>query len=211
MNPILEILNGQQGNELINGASQQLGLSKTDTMAALSSAMPIILGAMKNNASSSDGALKLLGALGNSKHSSGGLLDNLGGILGGSGIDEDVLQDGGRILGHIFGGQENNAVDAISKSSGINGNSAAKLMQIAAPFIMSYLAKTSSNKNISDEGGLMDLLGGMLGNNSGALQDMASKLQGFDSNDSTIDDIAAMISGNTKSTGGIGDLLGKFF
>lgn len=210
MSGILDLLNSSMGKELINGASQQMGLNKASTVSALGAAMPLILGAMKNNASSTDGAAGLLKALGNSNHSGGGMLDNLGSILGGSNIDDNVMSDGGNILGHVFGGQENNAANAISKSSGIDMDSAMNMMKIAAPFIMSYLGKKTLSNGISDQNGIGDLLGGLLGNDGSAQQDMASKIQGFDNNDFSIDDIAGLMSGSGKSSDLLGTL-GKLF
>jgi hypothetical protein len=210
MSSILDILNSSQGSELINGASQQLGLSKAQTASALGSAMPLILGAMKNNSSTIEGASGLLGALGNSKHS-GGIMDNLSSILGGSNIDDDVLTDGGNILGHVFGGQQNNAANAISKSNGIDMNSAMNLMKVAAPFIMGYLGNKAKSNNVSDGNGLSDMLGGLLGNDGNTMQDMASKLQGFDNNDFSVDDIAGLLSGGSKGAGGIGGMLKGLF
>ena len=209
MSGVLDLLNSSMGKELINGASQQMGLNKASTASALGAAMPLILGAMKNNASTSSGATGLLGALGNSSHN-GSMLDNLGSILGGSNIDDDVMNDGGNILGHVFGGQENNAASAISKSSGIDMNSAMNMMKVAAPFIMSYLGKQAVGNGVSDQNGLSGLLGGLLGDDGGAQQDMASKIQGFDNNDFSIDDIAGLMTGGGKS-GNILGTLGKLF
>ncbi|MEN8125270.1 MAG: DUF937 domain-containing protein [Bacteroidota bacterium] len=208
MSDILDLLNSNMGKELINGTSKQMGLDKASTVSALGAAMPLILGAMKNNASSTDGAAGLLKALGNSNHSGGGMLENLGSILGGNNIDSNVLADGGNILGHVFGGQENNAANAVSKSSGIDLKAAMNMMKVAAPFIMSYLGKKTLSKGISDQNGIGDLLGGLLGNNANNQQDMASKLQDFDNNDLSIDDIAGMMTGGGKS-GGILGALGK--
>ncbi|MCK5677518.1 MAG: DUF937 domain-containing protein [Flavobacteriaceae bacterium] len=209
MSGILDLLNSSMGKELINGASQQMGLNKASTASALGAAMPLILGAMKNNSSTSSGAAGLLGALGNSSHN-GSMLDNLGSILGGSNIDDDVMTDGGNILGHVFGGQENNAASAISKSSGIDMNSAMNMMKVAAPFIMSYLGKQTMSNSVSDQNGLSGLLGGLLGNDGGTQQDMASKIQGFDNNDFSIDDIAGLMTGGGKSDNILGTL-GKLF
>lgn len=210
MSGILDLLNSSMGKELINGTSQQMGLNKASTVSALGAAMPLILGAMKNNASSTDGAEGLLKALGSSNHSGGGMLDNLGSILGGSNFDDNVMSDGGNILGHVFGGQENNAANAISKSSGIDMDSALNMMKIAAPFIMSYLGKKTLSNGISDQNGIGDLLGGLLGNDGNTQQDMASKIQGFDNNDFSIDDIAGLMSGSGKSSDLLGTL-GKLF
>ena len=209
MSGILDLINSDMGQQLISGTGNQMGLDKNTTTGALSTAIPLILGAMKNNSSSAEGSEQILNALGNSQHS-GSMLDNIGGILGGGSIDQDVMDDGGKILGHVFGGQENNAASALSKSSGIDIGSAMNMLKVAAPFIMSYLGKQKSQNNISDQGGLGDLLGGLLGGQGGSMESMASLIQGFDSNDSSIDDIAGLVSGASGSQGGLGDMLKGF-
>ena len=210
MSGILDLLNSDMGQELVKGASSQMGMDSNSTSGALSAAIPLIMGALNNNASSPEGSAQLLGALQNSKHSSGSMLDNLGSILGGSEIDRDVMEDGGKILGHVFGGQENNAASALSKSSGIDMSSAMNLLKVAAPLVMSYLGKQTAQNNISDQGGLGDLLGGLLGGQGADMANMASLIQGFDGNDSSVDDIAGMLTGGSKSSGGLGGLLNDF-
>jgi len=209
MSSIIDLLNSDIGRELVNGTSAQMGLDKKSTSGALGAAIPLILGAMKNNAGTSEGAANLLGALKDPRHSNGSVMDNLSNILGGGSIDQDVLNDGGSILGHIFGGQENNAANALSKSSGIDMNSAMELLKIAAPVIMSYLGSNVAKNNVSGQGGLGDLLGGILGGQGMDMQSMASLIQGFDTNDKSVDDIANMLGGNSTSSGGLGGLLGN--
>jgi hypothetical protein len=204
------LLNSEMGQELIKGTSTQMGMDSKSTSGALSAAIPLILGGLKNNSASSEGSAQLLGALQNSKHSSGSMLDSLGSILGGSEIDQDVMEDGGRILGHVFGGQENHAANALSKSSGIDMNSAMNLLKIAAPLVMSYLGKQTSQNKISDQGGMSDLIGGLLGGQGADMASMASLIQGFDGNDSSLDDIAGMLTGGSKSSGGLGGMISDF-
>jgi hypothetical protein len=212
MSGILDLLNSPIGKTLINGASQQLGQGKQQTASALSTALPLILGAMKNNASTPDGAAGLLSALGNDKHS-GGILDNLGSILGGGGIDNDVLQDGAGILGHVFGGREQNVAQAVSKSSGMDLGSAMNILKVAGPFIMGALGKETRSKGVSNQSGLGDLLGGMLGGGGGEQeQSLVNRLLDADGDGSIIDDVAGMLlSGGGKKSGGLGGLLGGLF
>ncbi len=210
MSGILDLLNGPMGKMLIDGAGKQLGMGEEKAGSAIQSALPLILGAMKNNASTPDGAAGLLKALGDDKHS-GNILDNLGSILGGGGIDDDVLQDGAGILGHVFGGKEENVATAVSKSSGIDLGQAMNIMKVAAPFIMGYLGKQKREKNISDENGIGDLLGTVLGGESKESQSLVNQLLDADGDGSIIDDVAGMLlSGNSKK-GGLGGLLGGLF
>ena len=208
---ILDLLNSNLGKTLISGASKQFGQDEGKTTNALSTALPLILGAMKNNASTPEGASGLLKALGNNKHS-GGLLDNLGSILGGSGVDEDVLSDGAGILGHVFGGKEQNVAQAVSKSSGIDLGSAMNILKVAGPLVMGALGKETRKQGVSDQNGIGDLLGGMLGGASNDQQSMITKLLDADGDGSVIDDIAGMLlGGGKKKKGGLGGLLGGLF
>jgi len=60
---VLDLLNSDLGKTLVNSASEQLGQNKAQTATALSTALPLILGAMKNHASTTKGAEGLLGGL----------------------------------------------------------------------------------------------------------------------------------------------------
>lgn len=213
MDSILNLLQGGMGSQLIQGASEQLGMDKAQTTKALGAALPLMMGALKNNASSQDGASSLLNALGN--HSSGNILDNLGSILGGQQIDNDVLEDGGKILGHMFGGNTNDVAGVVGKAANIDIGKALNLLKVAAPFVMGYLGRMTQSKGVSDASGLGGLLGGLLGGGDDQLATAASLLQNFSDNDSSIDDIAGMVlggkSGKDSPLGNIGGMLGGLF
>ena len=83
--------------------------------------------AMRRNASSPEGAQGLLGAL-NSKHD-GSILDNLGDLFAG-GVNQDVIDDGGRILGHVLGGKQQNVENALSRKSGMDASSVASILEL---------------------------------------------------------------------------------
>ena len=117
MASILDLLNTDIGKQLISSASEKTNTSPDRTASVLSSAMPLILGAMKRNAATPDGAASLNNALENNKHD-GSLLDNLGGLLSGGGLD-DLMSDGGGILGHVLGGKQERVEQTISKTSGV--------------------------------------------------------------------------------------------
>lgn len=210
MSGILDLLQGPMGQMLISGAGKQLGVGEEKAGSAIQAALPLILGAMKNNASSTEGASGLLKALGSEKHG-GGILDNLENILGGSGIDEDVLQDGAGILGHVFGGKEDHVAQAVSKSSGIDMGSAMNILKVAAPFLMSYLGKETRSRGVSDQNGIGDLLGGMLGSGEKESQSLINRLLDADGDGSIIDDVAGMLMSSGGKKGGLGSLLGGLF
>ncbi|MBT8317770.1 MAG: DUF937 domain-containing protein [Lutibacter sp.] len=201
---LLDLLNSDLGKTLVNSASSQLGQNKVQTTTALSTALPLILGAMKNNASTPQGADGLLKAL-SGKHD-GSILDNLGGMLGNS----DVLSDGAGILGHVFGGKEQNVAQAVSKKSGMDVGATMNLLKMAAPVIMGYIGKQTKQQNVSDSNGIGDLLGGLLGGDAQKEQSLVTKLLDADGDGSIIDDLIGMAAGGKKK-GGLGGLLGGLF
>ncbi len=208
---ILDLLNSDIVKTLINGTSQQLGQDKAKTTSALNAALPLLLGAMKNNAKTPEGASGLLSALGNDKHE-GGILDNLGDILGGNSIDEDVMQDGAGILRHVFNGKEQNIASAVGKSSGLDAGSAMNTLKVAAPVLMGLLGKESRQQNVADQNGIGDLLGGLMGGEGQQQESIVTALLDADNDGSVIDDIAGMLLGGSKkggSSGLLGGLLGR--
>lgn len=205
---LLDLLDSPMGKQLINGVAQETGKSTDQAGSVLSMALPVLMGAMRKNAATPQGAQGLMNALSN-KHD-GGILDNLGGLFGG-GVDQSVKQDGAGILGHVLGGKQPQVENALSKRSGMDAGTVATILQVAAPLIMGYLGKQTRQQNISDSNGLGSLLGGMLGGDDGG-QKQQSLIESFldsDGDGSVLDDIAGMALGGKQ--GGIGGLLGGLF
>lgn len=211
MSGLLDLLNSPMGKQLISGVAGQTGQSSDKTASLLSMAMPVLMGAMKRNASTPQGAEGLLNAL-NSKHD-GGILDNLGGLFGG-GVDQSVMDDGAGILGHILGGKQPQVQNALSQKSGIDAGTVGTILQVAAPLLMGMLGKQTKQQNVSDSGGLGDVLGSLLGGGGQANQQQ-SLIESFldsDGDGSILDDVAGMVlGGGQKKSGGLGGLLGGLF
>ncbi|MBT8252560.1 MAG: DUF937 domain-containing protein [Flavobacteriaceae bacterium] len=211
MSGILDLLNSDLGKTIINGVSNQAGQPQDKTSEILTMAMPVLMQAMKRNASSPQGAEGLLGAL-NSKHD-GSILDNLGGLFGG-GVDNNVMNDGGKILGHVLGNKQQNVERALSSKSGIDASSVGNILKVAAPILMGVLGKEKRQQGIQDQSGLEGLLGGMLkGNSPQQEQSFLESILDADGDGSIIDDVAGMVLGgdSKKKKGGLGGLLGGLF
>lgn len=206
---ILDLLNSDLGKTIISGVSGQTGQPQEKTQDLLTMAMPVLMQAMKRNASTPKGAEGLLGAL-NNKHD-GSILDNLGGLFSG-GVDNSVMEDGGKILGHVLGGRQQNVQMALSQKSGIDAGSVAQILKVAAPILMGVLGKQQRQAQVSDQSGLEGLLGGLLkGNSSQQEQSFLESILDADGDGSVIDDVAGMVLGGNKKKGGLGGLLGGLF
>jgi len=209
MSGLLDLLNSPTGKQLISGVAGQTGQSEGKTGEVLSMAMPLILGAMKKNVASPQGAQGLMSALQGDKHN-GSILDNLGGLFGG-GVDDSVMKDGAGILGHVFGNKQANVENALSQKSGIDTGAIADILKIAAPIVMGFLSKQTAQSNVNDAGGMNTLLGSMLGGQPQQNQSLITTLLDADDDGSILDDVAGMVMGTNKKKGGLGGLLGGLF
>ncbi|WP_273566695.1 DUF937 domain-containing protein [Maribacter halichondriae] len=209
MSGLLDLLSSPMGKQLISGVAGQTNQPENKTADVLSMAMPLILGAMKKNVSSSpQGAQGLMNALSN-KHD-GSILDNLGGLFGG-GVDDEVVQDGSGILGHLFGGKQANVENALSQKSGLDAGSIGNILKIAAPIVMGFVGKQTAQSNVRDANGMNSLLGSMLGGQPQQNQSLITTLLDADGDGSILDDVAGMVMGSNKKSGGLGGLLGGLF
>ena len=209
MSGILDLLNSDLGKTIISGVSQNSGQPQDKTSSLLTMALPVLMQAMKRNASTQEGAQGLLGALDN-KHD-GSILDNIGDLFKG-GVNSDVVTDGGKILGHVLGGRQQNVERELSSRSGIDAGSVANILKVAAPILMGVLGKQKREQNVSNAGDLGGLLGGLLkGNSPQQEQSFLESILDADGDGSVIYDVAGMVLGGNKKKGGLGGLLGGLF
>lgn len=208
MSGLLDLLSSSTGQQLISGVASQTGQPEGKTAEVLSMAIPLMMGAMKKNASSPSGAQSLMSAL-NSNHD-GSKWDNLGQVFSG-GVDDSLKKDGAGILGHLFGNKQETVKNTLSKQSGLDTNSIAEILKIAAPLLMAYLAKNKTQSNVNDASGLTGLLGNLLGGQSSKNQSLITTLLDSDGDGSVLDDVAGMVLGSKKKKGGLGGLLGGLF
>ena len=155
-----ELLAQLQGAPL-QQLAQQMGAGTDETEQAVAAALPMMLGAMGQNAAQPQGASALFGAL-QRDHNVGGGLD-LGGLLGsllGGGASAGnaaAAPDGAAILGHIFGNNQERAESSLGQATGLGGN-AGQLLKLLAPIVMAYLAQRVSAGGM-DAGNLGQTLG----------------------------------------------------
>ena len=209
MSSILDLLNSDLGKSLINGAAAQTGQSTEKTSNVLSQAMPLILGAMQRNAATPQGAQSLNKALEDPRHTGGGMVDLLGSLMGG-GDSSSLLNEGAGILGHVLGGKQPQVENALSKTSGMDTESIAQILKIAAPIVMGMLSKQKQVTN-TDQNGIGGLLGNVLGQGGGGNQSFLESILDANNDGSIMDDVAGMVMGGSKKKGGLGGLLGGLF
>ena len=155
MSGIMDMITQQLGGSMMQQMAQKVGGNSEGVQRATAAAIPMILAAIKRNAGSRQGAESLANAL--NKHTDGNMLDNLGSLLGQSGGSSSMMQEGGKILGHVFGGKQNNMAQQLGRATGLGGKGAGDLMSMLAPMVMGALGKAKAQNNMGVSG-LQDLL-----------------------------------------------------
>jgi len=192
MSGILDLLQGPMGQMIIQGASSQLGQDTNKTQSAMSAAIPMLMGALRKNASDPSKASGLMEALMN-KHD-GSLLDNVMDIFGGGNVNEEVVEDGDKILGHVLGEKKEVVATALSKESGIDLGSAMNILKMAAPVVMGMLGKQTREKQVSNPTDLTNIIGSMLGGHKEVEQHSSfiESILDADNDGSIVDDLFNM-------------------
>ncbi len=188
-------------NDTLENLANQFGVS-TDTVAlAAQQAVPTLLKQLTENAQDEEKALALEKAL--DDHSHDEFTDVLTNLVG-----ADKL-DGSKILGHIFGGQEDQVIHGLGNTSGLGAGNMGSLLMMLAPLLLSFLGKQKKAKQPVPQP-QSESSGGILGDLLGKIG--GSKPSSTQKSDSSIGDLLGGLTKQDKpksSGGGIGDLLGE--
>jgi len=190
MDLLIDLLQSQLSGNVLDQLSNQIGEDKEKTEVATSGIISMLTAALAKNAASPGGASALANAL-DSDHD-GSILDNIGDLLGGN-MTNNRAANGAGILKHVLGGRQGNAIDAISKMSGLTGDKTGNLMTMLAPIVLGMLGKQKRQNNM-DQSGLSDMLSRSVKSATNQRQEMGllGKLLDRDGDGSVMDDIAGM-------------------
>jgi hypothetical protein len=138
MSSITEGLLSQLQGQPLQNIGRQLGLDPSMAASAVAAALPLLIGTLGRNAQDPQGATSLFGAL--QDHRGQPLDDVLGNALGGR------SDDGGKILGHMFGPRQELAAQGLGSATGLQPDKAKVLLRWLAPLAMAYVAKRMYDK-----------------------------------------------------------------
>lgn len=140
MNSLISTL---MSSDSLDGISQVTHTSSEDTRSVLSAALPLLLSGAQAQSQNANTAA----SFGNALFSHGQQnTSNVSSFL--QGVD---LIDGGKIIGHLLGLNNNNALSMISQQTGVNNQNTSNILAAAAPLLMSLLGQQlgSNNANAS--------------------------------------------------------------
>ena len=175
---LLGLMGGSNSSasDLLGLLGGQTGASEEQVQNTLLKALPSLLSSMQNNVNTKSGADSLLKALDQHDLSDKDIV---------SLIKEADVDDGVKILNHIYGSKEKTeeVQKQVAQAAGVDMKKVAKIMAMAAPVLLTVLAKTNKKQNKTETVSNADSLYSMLGTLAG-------------------------LAGGGKSASGIGSLLG---
>ena len=145
MNLLDLLLGSMTSNSALSALSANNGTTNEQTSSLVSSAVPALLGALTNNASSTEGAQSLLNALG--QHTDTSQMSQQ--------LAQADMNDGQAIIQHILGNNTASVVQSLSNETGVSQNQVSSLLDNIAPAVLSGLsaATTSAQNNVNQDGG----------------------------------------------------------
>ena len=159
MNLLSILLKALLGKSTLTALAKKTGLNSAQLKKLIPLALPLLLKYLTSNASNQTGALSLLGALG--QHNNKKPLPEQ--------IAEADKTDGGKILLHILGKDNDQAVQSLASQSGLSGNQVNNALSSLAPALLSTLSSATAS---AGNAGKVDLSDGL------DLSDVAALLGG---------------------------------
>jgi hypothetical protein len=154
MDIITQTIMKQLTGGTIASISKKIGVDPNTLKTALAVGAPLLVSALARNASKPAGAESLHQALANDHD--GSILDDIKGFL-----KDPAAANGAGILGHVLGNQQPAIAQGMAKTTGMNADQVAQLLQIAAPLVMGALGAQQQKKEL-DPQGLAGFLGGQV-------------------------------------------------
>lgn len=192
---LLDLITSQLGDDGVGRLGNAIGANPQQTGAAMSAALPLLMGAMSRNAQNAEGAESLQRAL--ERDHDGSILEDVGGFL-----NRGDTSPGDGILKHVLGNRQQRVAQGLSQASGLDPAAAGKLLPMLAPLVMGALGKQQRTT-----GGGASALAGLLSAEASRGQQAAPAAQGLarlldaDGDGDITDDVARVGKG----------LLGKLF
>ncbi len=147
---------------------KKTGADTDKVQSLLSTALPMLVGSMADNAADEKGAESLANAL--DDHASTPTSNLLSMFLGADTNDDE--EDGAKILSHILGGEKETEKTSkkLAKSSGLSSKKVISILCAVAPLLLNLLGNTKQQTNTSSSG-LSSMLSLLTGGSSSKKND----------------------------------------
>ena len=130
---LMSIMGALMGSSSTAGISKATGTSTSDVTSILTSALPLLLTGANNQARSTSTAASFVNALTSHAQQDTSNLSSF--------FNDDEIEDGSKIIKHLFGDQTTAATKAIAKEAGVTQKQASSVLSAAAPYFMSLMGQ----------------------------------------------------------------------
>lgn len=179
---LLETILKSQGGAVAEQLAKQFGLDTNTASSVLGQLVPALSAGVKRNTASQGGLDGLIGALTKGGHSQ--YLEDPSRVG-----QQATVDDGNKILGHLFGSKEvsRQVASHASQQTGVSSDILKKMLPVVATMVMGGLSKQSN----AGGGALAGLLGGTGQASSG--QSLLTSFLDSDGDGSVADDLLGML------------------
>ena len=170
MNLLSVLLKSLLADNALSALVKKTGIGEAALKKLLPLAVPLLLKAMTNNASSQSGVQSLLGAL--TQHKSTKSMPEQ--------IAEADPVDGSKILGHILGSNANSEFSSLASQTGLSADQVSSALSGIAPALLSGLSAATSSSGAAGKVDLSDGLdlGDVMAMLGGGVQESDNSLNG---------------------------------
>ena len=196
---LLQTLLDANGGQIVGQLARNFGLNESQAGSALRQLVPALAGGLKNNLAQPGGLDSLLGALQQGQH--GRYVEDPGLLT-----QDETVNDGNAILGHLFGSKDvsRQVAARAAQGTGLDTGVLKKRLPVVAALAMGALNRQagSAQAQITDNaldagagGGLGGLLGGLLGGGAqtGGGGTLLTALLDHNHDGSIVDDVLGML------------------
>ena len=162
------LLRSMTSSSSLDTMSRRTGGSNDQMAALITAALPILLRAMTENASTKSGAASLQEAL--TQHTETGSVAEQ--------FDTADIDDGAKILQHILGGNSSSVMNGLSRQSGLSNDQVGSALGALAPVLLSSLSAASNQAPVQRQKPAIDLSDGIDASDIMGFMQMMSANQG---------------------------------
>jgi len=190
MPSLFDMVSAHLDDNALQQLSSRLGADQGATSKGIAAAIPVLLGALAQNAQQGAGAQQLNDAL--ARDHDGSALNDVPAT-----IRNQPVADGDAILGHVLGDRRGTVEQAVARASGLDLSKVGPLLAMLAPLVMGSLGKLKQQGGLGPDDLTRVLSGERDALNTAApgVMGMVTRLLDRNHDGSVLDDVGQMLGG----------------
>ncbi len=151
MASLMDTILGSFSGDITRKAAAFLGESPENTQRAIHGAVPTIMAASLQKATSPGGARELFDLVTTASRDTN-LLQNYSSMLGGGGSTDKLLSTGQGLLSSLLGSKSSAAASMLAGLSGMKASAVSTLLGLVTPLVIAFLGKETASRGLNPSG-----------------------------------------------------------